>query len=726
MIEIKGKFKAIIYHNETSFFTVAKFALYNVNEDVITVTGMFTEIQKDMIYRLKGDYVEHSRYGNQFQCVSFQRVLPTDIDSQIAFLSSPVFPGIGAKLATKIIETLGENAFDLIKSNPDILDDIKGVNPKKKKSIITGLTEKGNLDEIIGFFTTHGLGIRNIMKLEKAYGDRVIDIVYDNPYRLAEEIDGFGFITADKLARSIEFDMQSYARTRAALLSGVMDECFNKGNSYVLYEELDHILFRRLNHHEYDLEYTLNSLIKEKLLFKEENRVYHHTQYNAEVDIAKFFIDFMTNADLDLDINDIDCYINDIEYGNGITYDEIQRRAIDLFIQKPFLILTGGPGTGKTTIVKAMIELYRKLYPSKSIAICAPTGRAAKRLSELTGAEATTIHRLLKWDLEANTFAMDESNPLPYDLLVVDEFSMVDPWLLHQLIKAGSNFKKILFIGDEDQLPSVSCGATLRDFINVDLFPVIKLSKIYRQSEGSDVVTIAHDIKLNNEINFNGMNDVKFYDINAINARELINKVVMLALNKGYELSQIQVLAPKYAGTNGIDAINHELQKLCNPPAEDKLELKVGSKIFREGDKILQLKNQIDDDVYNGDIGVLVEICPKEFEEDKTDKIVVQFDDNIVVYSGEKFQNISHAYCVSIHKSQGSEYQIVIIPVLNEYYNMLSKKLLYTGITRAKGSLVLLGDIDMFRKGLLINDRERLTTLKERFIERKKNSWYDF
>ncbi|MBR3841225.1 MAG: ATP-dependent RecD-like DNA helicase [Erysipelotrichales bacterium] len=725
MIEIKGKFKVIIYHNETSFFTVAKFALYEVEEKLITVTGIFKELQYDMLYRLEGDYAEHSKYGYQFQCTSFKRVLPTDYDSQIAFLSSPVFPGIGSKMATTIIDKLGENAFQMIKDNPDILDTIKGMSLKKKNSIINGLKDNGNLEEIIGFFTTHGLGIRNIMKLEKIYGEKVIDVVYNNPYQLVEEVDGFGFATADKLAKSIEFDMYSFYRTRAGLLSAVMDECFRRGDTYLDYSELIPLLVKKIGHQNFDLDEVLEDLRKSKLLYIEGTKIYHYSQYLAEEEISSYFADFICQPELVLPKEDITRFINEIEDNNSIIYDDVQKEAIDMFLKKPFLILTGGPGTGKTTIVKAMIELYHKLYPNKSIAICAPTGRAAKRLTELTGVEATTIHRMLKWNLESNTFAIDEQTPLPADLLVIDEFSMVDPWLLHQVVKAGANLNKILFIGDEDQLPSVSCGATLRDFIASEKFPIVRLSKIFRQSEGSDVVTLAHQIKLDEKINIDDMREVKFYEIEKNSVRELVNKVVLLGLQKGYDLSQIQVLVPKYAGDNGIDAINHELQKLCNPPAYEKLELKVGYKIFREGDKILQLKNQIDDDVYNGDIGILEEVCLKEYEDDNIDKLVVRFDDNIVVYSGEKLQNISHAYCVSIHKSQGSEYQIVIMPILKEYYNMLSKKLLYTGITRAKKSLILIGDKSLFEKGLSINDRERITTLKERFDSKVGKSLYE-
>lgn len=726
MQEIKGKFRVVIFHSESNLFTVAKFKLYDVDEKEITVTGNIAEINKDLLYRLYGEYKEHPRYGYQFQIEKMEKVLPTDRDSQVTFLSSPLFPGIGAKMAQRIVENLGEDALNKISENPNLLDSIKGMTEKKKNVIVTGIRDNNNLEASIRFFTTHGLGIRNIMKLDRIYGSKVLEIVQHNPYTLSEEVDGFGFAMSDKLAASMDFDMKSEFRSKAALYSLIMEECMNRGDTYILLEEIMPLLIKKLGHNEFDLMNLLTILCDEHKLYIEQNRVYHASQYEAEIDIANFMVDFVHRAELDLPSEDIERFIDDIESREFISYETLQREAIAKFIQKPILILTGGPGTGKTTIVQAMLSLYRRLYPQRIIALCAPTGRAAKRLSELTGVEATTIHRLLKWDLEANEFGVDETNPLMADLLVIDEFSMVDPWLLHHLLKASSNVSKIVFIGDEDQLPSVSCGSVLRDFLRSEIFPTIRLTKIYRQSEGSDVVSLAHQIKMNEEIALHDMNDVKFYDMSSLEVRNFVLRLVDAALQKGYDLGSIQVLAPKYSGNVGIDALNRELQKLCNPPEEWKVELTVGYRTFREGDKILQLKNQPEDDVYNGDIGILEEIILAEDSEDKRNTIVVNFDGNLVIYSSENFNNITHAYCVSIHKSQGSEYPIVIMPLVREYYYMLSKKLLYTGITRARKSLILLGDKEMLLHGISSQDKDRETTLCERILAKYKATSYNY
>lgn len=726
MQEIKGKFRVVIFHSESNLFTVAKFKLYDVDEKEITVTGNIAEINKDLLYRLYGEYKEHPRYGYQFQIEKMEKVLPTDRDSQVTFLSSPLFPGIGAKMAQRIVENLREDALNKISENPNLLDSIKGMTEKKKNVIVTGIRDNNNLEASIRFFTTHGLGIRNIMKLDRIYGSKVLEIVQHNPYTLSEEVDGFGFAMSDKLAASMDFDMKSEFRSKAALYSLIMEECMNRGDTYILLEEIMPLLIKKLGHNEFDLMNLLTILCDEHKLYIEQNRVYHASQYEAEIDIANFMVDFVHRAELDLPSEDIERFIDDIESREFISYETLQREAIAKFIQKPILILTGGPGTGKTTIVQAMLSLYRRLYPQRIIALCAPTGRAAKRLSELTGVEATTIHRLLKWDLEANEFGVDETNPLMADLLVIDEFSMVDPWLLHHLLKASSNVSKIVFIGDEDQLPSVSCGSVLRDFLRSEIFPTIRLTKIYRQSEGSDVVSLAHQIKMNEEIALHDMNDVKFYDMSSLEVRNFVLRLVDAALQKGYDLGSIQVLAPKYSGNVGIDALNRELQKLCNPPEEWKVELTVGYRTFREGDKILQLKNQPEDDVYNGDIGILEEIILAEDSEDKRNTIVVNFDGNLVIYSSENFNNITHAYCVSIHKSQGSEYPIVIMPLVREYYYMLSKKLLYTGITRARKSLILLGDKEMLLHGISSQDKDRETTLCERILAKYKATSYNY
>ena len=394
------------------------------------------------------------------------------------------------------------------------------------------------------------------------------------------------------------------------------------------------------------------------------------------------------------------------------------------------MILTGGPGTGKTTIVKAAIDVFSRMNRDCPISLVAPTGRAAKRLSELTGLESQTIHRLLKWDIQKNEFMHDAQHPLETSLLIIDEFSMVDTVLFARLLEACSKVEKILIIGDHEQLPSVSPGNVLRDLLLIESIPTIRLNKIYRQKESSGIVKMAHEIR-NDEMQsfdlFDDYKDIHFMDCANTQVLGFTKKIVEKALSEGYSNSEIQVLAPMYQGIAGIDALNEMLQDVMNPKSEFHQEIRVGQRVFREGDKILQLKNRVDDNVFNGDIGTLVEIRLKDNVETLSDTIVVDFDGIFVEYPANDFNSITLAYCMSIHKAQGSEFKIVILPILNDYYVMLQKKLLYTGITRAKQSLFLLGQRQAFVRGITTQKtKERCTYLKERFNEEKGMSLYDF
>ena len=393
------------------------------------------------------------------------------------------------------------------------------------------------------------------------------------------------------------------------------------------------------------------------------------------------------------------------------------------------MIITGGPGTGKTTIVNAMIKIYQRLNPDQRLAIVAPTGRAAKRLSEVTGVEACTIHRLLKWDLHTNTFAVNEKNPLDVDLLIIDEFSMVDSLLFSHLLLACQKVSQILLIGDDQQLPSVAPGHVLKDLIESECIPTIALHYIYRQSKESGIVQLAHSIRNDqyDENLFFQYSDIHFQTCTPYDVVKYVRVLVSKALEDGYDGQDIQVLAPMYNGVAGIDALNDCLQELLNPSDGFKNELRVGKRVFREGDKILQLKNRVEDNVFNGDIGTLVEICYKDNFEYLTDKMIVDFDGTIVEYTPQEFYTLTHAYCMSVHKSQGNEFKIVIMPVLKDYYIMLKKNLIYTGLTRAKQSLWFLGSHQAFVYGITHKqDERRKTTLIERMKKTPEISLYDF
>ena len=714
---IVGKIGHIIYKDEKTRYTVARFRLYELNEKMITITGYLPQFQDDCLLNLTGTYLDHPRFGMQFQVQHYHRVLPTEPESIITFLSSPLFPGIGKKFAESIVDRWGEDSLVILKENPSLLKEIKGYTPKKEEALVNGLVNYGEDEEAIRFFTTHGLGIRNILRLERAYGKDAYQLVKENPYRLIEEVDGIGFKIADKLALNMGFDWDDPRRLMAGLCAMTMEECMRTGDSYVEYERLAQVFANQFNDNSLDFDQLLKDAVQSQKLFQVNEKIFHPSQYKSEQYIAHTLKEYPYLDLQPISDEEVMVHLELLEKELNITYDESQKEAILTFFHSPFTIMTGGPGTGKSTVIGAMIHLWKRLYPSYSLACAAPTGRASKRLFELNGVESFTIHSLLKWDLESNTFGMDETNPLSIDCLIVDEFSMVDTWLMSHLLKASQQVKKILIVGDKDQLPSVAPGQVLKDLIDCQVFPVISLTHIYRQKEGSDVISLAHQIR-EKELDFDVLkNDIKWFECRAVDVKQIVLEVVAQAQLKGYPLQQIQVLAPMYSGLAGIDALNHTIQKFVNPPDEMKRELKVGTQIFREQDKILQLKNQPNDDVYNGDIGVCIEIIYAKEDELKQNRIIVDFDGRIVEYTSETFIHITLAYCVSVHKAQGSEYPIVILPVVPEHRFMLQKRLLYTAVTRASKSLILIGSKQLFSQGISVNeDIPRKTCLLEYLI----------
>ncbi len=727
LVTLTGKFTYVLFHNETNFYTVAKFLINDELEKTITVTGILPDISLDVLYNITGEYTEHPKYGMQFAIQSYHKPLPSEREGIIRYLSSVQFQGIGKKTAEKIVEALGEDCLSMIKENSDILYQIPGLTEKNIASIREGIVQEADgMEELVRFLNVHGIGIRNLVRLNRAYGKEALNKIKENPYRVIEECDGMGFSTADKIAMALGFAKDDERRLYAFLVSLTMDLCMKNGDSFVRLESLEENWHQKTGELNGNFSELLDKAILKRSLVQEENRIYPVSQYEAETEIATFLNDFSEGQSKQIDLKRVHQYLAAMEKDIGIEYDERQKQAMDSFFQNSFQIITGGPGTGKTTVVRAFVNLYRFLYPNASVICAAPTGRAAKRLAELTESEAMTIHSLLKWDLETNAFGKDENEPITADLLIIDEFSMVDAYLFSALLKASENVKKICIIGDEDQLPSVGPGSVLRDLIQSDVFPLVRLNHIYRQKSGSDVISLAHEIR-DGEVNFaNLSNDVLFFDCSSEQVKGILISVVQTALDKGYKMDDIQVLSPMYAGNAGIDVLNHTLQQQFNPPSSIKREVKFGYTIFREGDKILQLKNQPDDDIYNGDIGILVEIVPAKEAEDHKTTIIVDFLGNYVEFKPESWNNITLAYCISVHKSQGSEYPIVIMPFVKQHMNMLQRKLIYTAVTRAKRSLVLLGDRKVFEAGIVTTDRHpRETSLRDKLVNFSK-SYFPF
>ena len=714
-MEIKGHFVKTIYQGSNGY-TVAVFELSDRSEEEVTVTGYLPALNKENEYILYGNYSEHPRYGMQYNIESFEKVQISDEEQLIKYFAGPEFKGIGIKMASRIVVALGLEAPALIKEDPSVLDDIKGINPGKKQAIIEGLAK--DTEDKYYFLTSNHLSMKNVVRLEAYYGEKMMTVLKQNPYRMAYDVDGIGFQTADKFALSIGFQEDDPLRLTALANSLLLQWCIQRGDSYMDIDEYSEKLSREI---EFNTAEIIDNLVMERLAVIEQERIYPVTQHDAENYIAQYLSLFPRERFDRVPASDIEDGIREIEEEFGIEYQDRQKEAIEAFFENDLLILTGGPGTGKTTIVRGMVKLCRRLFPQYTVKLCAPTGRASKRLSELTDCEARTVHSLLRWDKETGRFAKDEEDPLAIDLLIIDEFSMLDQWTFYNLLKAGANFKKLILIGDQDQLPSVGIGAVLRDVIASELFKVVRLEKIYRQKEGSDIISLAYDIKHGTCEQINTENDIRFFDCDPYQIRGVVMQVVEHALNNyqdTYEgFMNVQVLAPKYSGINGIDALNVALQKEFNPPSQHKRELQIGYRIYREGDKILQLKNQPDDDVYNGDIGILIEVIPAREDHDHQNRLIVDFDGSIVEYTSDSFINITHAYCVSVHKAQGSEYPIVIMPFADEYGYMLQKKLIYTGVTRAYKSLIMVGSRSAFFKGIKREEiYERKTSLREKLM----------
>lgn len=720
MEKISGEFEHIIYRQEENFFTVARFEIHDKSEKTILITGHFDQVEKGALYHLEGEYVEHPRYGMQFKVYYAKKVQPTDFDSLVRYFSSPIFPGIGEKMAKELVDTLGEEVIERIQEDPSCLNLVAKLNDKKKEVILEGI--KGNKEdfgEITKFFMHHGLGIRNIIRLNRAYGVETIQKISENPYRVVEEVDGFGFKTADKIAMSMGFEKDHPLRLKALLGSLVLDLCMATGDSYVFKEWLYKEFIKHIAISEDEFETYLRELGVARQIRVEDQRVYPISQYDSEQGISDFLSTFPIESLDPFNPEKLKEALDHIQEKLNIQYDQKQIEAIQCFFEKDFMILTGGPGTGKTTVVRGMISIFKELYPQASISCCAPTGRAAKRLSELTEVDAQTIHSLLKWDLETNSFGKNPTDPLFIDLLIIDEFSMVDHWLFYNLVRAGARIKKICVIGDEDQLASVGPGCVLKDLIESELFPVARLTHIFRQKNGSDVVELSSQIR-EGYFDFSQFKkDVAFFSCSQYEVKQHVVHIVKQALERGFELKDVQVLACMYQGVAGIDRLNNALQEAFNPSAEDKREWKVGYRTYREQDKVLQLKNLPDDGVYNGDIGTIVDITYPAESETKQVSFLIDFDGVFVDYGPEQFEVITHAYCISVHKSQGSEYPIVIMPIVQSYARMLQRKLIYTGITRAKKSLILLGEEKAIQTGVdQVELHVRKTTLKERLLHR--------
>ena len=721
---IKGNYRRSIFKSDKGY-VIGLFKVRETNDQAleeyvnhtITFTGYFHELNEDDTYILYGEAVNHPRYGFQFQTDKYERIKPTGKEAVIEFLSSDLFPGIGESLAKSIAQTLGDNALDKILEDESVLYLVPKLTENKIKKIVNTLKKYEESHQIISKLIDLGFTMREALVIYNEYGSNTSLIIDKNIYQVLYNLPDISFLKIDKAANLLDIKENDDRRVKAATLYVMKKLIYQNGDSYldkdVIIKNVNNFL--KISYDNYDT--IFKELEEADYIVIDGEDYYLEEIWKAENNIADRLYE-LANKKVK-NYKDLDDLLTELEKVNGMNYNEEQKKAIKKAINNNILIITGGPGTGKTTIIKAITELYKHIHKldyddfTSRLALLAPTGRASKRMSESTFLPASTIHRFLKWNKDDGQFMVNEGNMSDAELVIVDEVSMIDINLFDSLLKGLRRNVKLILVGDYDQLPSVGPGCLLKDLISSDMIDVVHLKHLYRQSEDSYITSLAYEIKDGDlSDNFlNTYNDYTFLKCSANHIKSNLTRLCEKVIEKGYDYKRLQILAPMYKGENGIDNLNKELQDVFNPKTSEKREIKSGNVIFRENDKILQLVNMPEENVFNGDIGVIKYIKYGNTSKSKKDEIYVDFDGNLVKYTPKDFVKIKHGFIISIHKSQGSEFEMVIMPMAYSYRRMLYKKLVYTGVTRAKKKLVIIGEPEAFRASVQ-NDHEYVRNSK--------------
>lgn len=741
---IKGNIEVILFQNSDNYYTVLKVEVEDANEDfetMATVVGYFPNIVEGETYTFKGQVAEHPRYGKQLKAETFQKEIPQTRDSIVQYLSSDLFKGVGKKTAESIVDTLGDNAIQSILNDASVLEQVPKLSKAKQQQIAEQVAQNQASEQIMIRLNELGFGAKLAMDIYKFYKDETINVIDQNPYQLVYDIRGVGFQKADQLASLVGISYAHPNRLKAGIQYIVEEICIKQGHTYLPKDTLmteSSILLTKQHETTIDqtmLEDVLSQLIEEKRLINDNDYIAIPSLYYSELKSSQNIYKLMHNQVFmdTFDQSDIQLQIGEIEESNGVTYAEAQKEALEAAMQNKMMILTGGPGTGKTTVIKGIVHLYAALHgislnyddygdEDYPVVLAAPTGRASKRLHDATGLEAMTIHRLIGWNQDTKPEDILD-NEIHAKLIIIDEMSMVDTWLFHQFMAAVPEDAQVVLVGDEDQLPSVGPGQVFKDLISSKSLKRINLKEVYRQQDGSSIIALAHNMKAGLNVDITErFHDRSFIPCHIDQIPEVVRKVVTNAVNKGYDMSDIQVLAPMYRGNAGIHKLNKVLQDILNPiENDDTREIHFGDIVYRKGDKVLQLVNRPNDNIFNGDIGVIVGIFWAKENALNKDVVIVDYEGNEITYLKSDLTELTHAYCTSIHKAQGSEFPIVIMPIVKQYFRMLQKPILYTGLTRAKQSLVFLGDSDAFNIGLKTEGQVRLTR-QQSFLEQYFNS----
>lgn len=705
MLTIEGIVKDIVFRNELNSYTVAKL---DTEDGEATIVGKIPIINLGETLKVEGEWVYHPTYGEQLKVTNVSLVVPSTVNGIEKYLSSGLIPYIGPKTARKIVERFGLDTLDIIQYNPEKLKEIEGIGDKKLEKIVTAYREQSEIRDIMMFLQQFGITPNYSMRIYKKYGKDTISILTENPYKLSEDIYGIGFKKADKIAENMGISKTSPYRIQGGIRY-VLNTYAANGHSYVPLEELTEEVSKLLEIEGDLIADSLRDLaikgIVHILTVGEELRIYYTPYHVAENNVARKIVE-LARAELKSLNIDVDEMIKSIEEEENIQFAKRQIEAIKESIENGMVVITGGPGTGKTTIINAIIRIFQE--EGLKVSLAAPTGRAAKRMTEATGMEAKTIHRLLEYSYmdEEMVFGRDEDSPLETDLLIVDEASMVDILLMNSLLKAVVPGTRLILVGDVDQLPSVGAGNVLRDIINSQAVKVVKLDEIFRQAKESHIVVNAHRINKGEYPILNKGKD--FFFIKEQDPNKIVNIILDLCKERlpsyyGVDpVKDIQVLTPMKKGEVGLNSLNRHLQEVLNPKGPYKKERQIGEEIFRVGDKVMQIKNNYSieweviegglavergEGVFNGDLGTIMDI------DDESGTLKVLFDEGKEVeYTFDQLDELKLSYAITIHKSQGSEFPIVVMPIYSGPQMLLTRNLLYTAITRAKKLVVLVGE----------------------------------
>ena len=719
MSEIKVKLSKIIFHNNQNGYTVGLLKVKESDIDdlvnkTVTFTGSLPDLNEIDTYIMTGSLTNHEKYGSQFQVKSINRIMPQETDAMIDILSSNLFKGIGKKTAEKLVSVFKEKTFDVILNDTGNLLLIPGISEKQAKTLKEALKQyQGSYEDIL-MLNKLGFSTSESMKIYHYYKDKLNEVLDGNLYNIYYDIDEISFPRVDSIFVA-KYEKDSPSRVAGAIIYIIKTLSMTYGHTYFSKEEVNSYLFRvlKVEVSEKVVADAYNSLLVDERIVIKDDRLYLWEMYEAETLIARR-LRLLAHEDK-IKYKNLDTKIKEIETHYGIVYTDEQLDAIKLAITRKVAIITGGPGTGKTTILKGILDLYKVLSSSdkirlnEQIALLAPTGRASKRMSEVTNFEASTIHRFLKWNKDTNRFQINEYNKSSVSFVIIDEASMIDTMLLANLLKGLKSSCHIIFVGDANQLPSVAAGDVLNDMIESKELPVYALKNWHRQGTDSKIIPFAHRINegiLDREL-LNSGNDLEFIPCRDNEIIEVIGNVC-----KDYNSYDLQVLAPIYKNRNGIYAINDHLQKLWNPKSPSKKEIEGNESIYREKDKVIQLSNMKDESVFNGDIGIIDRIKLLGNKE-----LYIDYDGNLVKYTKSMLQNFTLGYAISIHKSQGSEFDTVLIPFTFDYRKMLYRKLIYTGVTRCKKKLILVGDINALEQAIRNNQEQKRRTSLKLFLE---------